>query len=99
MFGIYFHALQSSDILVHCYIAHGVKCSFSLSLCNKDAQILREYCTLTGYVLVYTINVSAMKHEENYFIDNICVAHSVQPSIGMVQPFTKQHCNNVLLSD
>jgi hypothetical protein len=40
---------------------------------------------------VYTINVSTMKHEENYFMDNTCEAHSVQQCIGMVQPFTEQH--------
>jgi len=90
MFGIYFHELQSSDIVVHCYIAHSVKYSFSLSLCNKDTQIWREYCTLTGYVLVYTINVSTMKHEENYFMANTCEAHSVQPCIGMVQPLVNK---------
>jgi hypothetical protein len=90
LFGIYCHGLQSSDILVHCYIDHGVQCFFSLCLCNKDTQIWREYCSLTGYVSVYTINVSTMKHEENYFVDNTCEAHSVQPCIGMVLPFTEQ---------
>jgi len=48
---------------------------------------------------VYTINVSTMKHEENDFMDNTREAHSVQPSIGMVQPFTKQHWNIMLSSD
>lgn len=41
MFGIYCHVLQSSHILVR-YIAHCVKCSFSLSLCNKDTQYLKR---------------------------------------------------------
>jgi hypothetical protein len=87
MFGIYCHVLQSSDILVR-YVAHCVKCSFSLSLFNKDTQDLKRI-TLRGYVVVYTINVSTMKHEENYFMDNTSEARSVQPCIGMVQPFTK----------
>lgn len=41
-----------------------------------------------------------MKHEENYFTDNTSeAAHSIQPCIGMVQPFTKQHWNIMLSSD
>jgi hypothetical protein len=47
---------------------------------------------------VYTINVSTRKHEENYFMDNTSEARSVQPCIGMVQPFT-EHWNIMLSSD